>query len=265
MDSTGMGITVGPDDGTSPATTYDIDSDDETYQEEPVAQTWTVEVNGKPMDADEAKALVAAAIAERAPSTPAPVAAPTPAVAVETKEVAVSDSTTKVAEQAAPITLADLAKLVSKTVNEAIDARDAKSAKKAAKAARKAQETAPVATAAPAVETAAAPVAPGAVPAVPAVAETAAAAPITEAELKQKLAEERAATIVAVREQLIAEGAVPGRKGYRHVNETDEGVDKLTGDDLWNKRSEVWGQLFPPAMSPSPAAEAPAVPAGMGA
>jgi hypothetical protein len=43
---------------------------------------------------------------------------------------------------------------------------------------------------------------------------------------------------------------VPGRKGYR-VNESD-GKSEVTGDDLWDRRSEVWSQVFPSQMSPAP-------------
>jgi hypothetical protein len=265
-----------PDDGT-----YDTAYSGETHTPEgTVAQTWTVSVNGKEMDADEAKAIVAAAVAETAPKTPAPAVepAPTPAAApavVEQKEVAVSD-TAKVVEQATPVpapvapAATDLPALIAAAVNVAVTSAVAEALPKAVKKALKErkpdkasqgvqQAAAPAVippAAAPATETA--PVTPTATAESTTKAGTTqvteaapAEAGITAAQLKEALEAERTKTIAEVRTQLLNENGVPGRKGYR-VNESD-GKSEATGDDLWDRRSEVWSQVFPSQMSPAPA------------
>ncbi len=71
-------------------------------------------------------------------------------------------------------------------------------------------------------------------------------AAITEADLKAKLEEERKRTIDEIRETFLKENGTPDRRGYRHVSETDESdLSKLSGDDLWNRRSELWAQALP--------------------
>lgn len=67
---------------------------------------------------------------------------------------------------------------------------------------------------------------------------------ITAAELEKKLAETREAAIAEMREQLIKENGTPTRKGYRRVQENEDDAP-LAGDELWEKRHEVWGSVAP--------------------
>lgn len=77
---------------------------------------------------------------------------------------------------------------------------------------------------------------------------------LTESALVTKLAEERKRITDEIRENLIKEGAIPGRKGFRHVAENDENdLSKLTGDELWSRRGEIWGQVLP-THAPQPVA-----------
>lgn len=67
---------------------------------------------------------------------------------------------------------------------------------------------------------------------------------ITPEQLEAKLVEERQKTIAELRETLLKEKGVPQRQGFRtSVNENDTG--ELKGDDLWDKRGEVWAQAAP--------------------
>lgn len=272
-DTAGFDLQVGPT-GSGMDSAYDYDDENNT-REDTVAEKWTVTVNGQDMNADEAKALVAQALAERAPKTPATLAAQAPATPTGTethpKEVALSD-TAVVAEKAPPTTVTmapDLVALIESAVRKVIGETDrakAKVEKKALKEARRAQQPAatppvPAATVALATEAVPAAVAPVVAettpPAAAATVDESATTTVTAAQLQEMLDKREARTIARVRDQLIAEGNLPGRKGFRHVNETDEGVDNLTGDDLWNKRADIWGPLFPASMqAPVPAGAA---------
>lgn len=71
---------------------------------------------------------------------------------------------------------------------------------------------------------------------------------ITETDPKidvEKLLEEQRKKMFAdIRETLLKENGLPGRRGYRYVEESDAGK-QLTGDELWNKRGDIWGQVAP--------------------
>lgn len=67
---------------------------------------------------------------------------------------------------------------------------------------------------------------------------------ISVAELDKKLADERAKMLAEIRESIIKENGLPSRKGFRHVAESDTDVAP-TGDELWDKRADVWAQFFP--------------------
>jgi hypothetical protein len=73
--------------------------------------------------------------------------------------------------------------------------------------------------------------------------ETATVEAATPEQITAMLAEERKKTIAAVREQLIKENGVPARRGFR-VSESDTDVTP-TGNDVWDKRLDVWDQFFP--------------------
>jgi hypothetical protein len=75
---------------------------------------------------------------------------------------------------------------------------------------------------------------------------------ITAAELEEKLAAERAKTVADLRETLLKEHGLPDRKGYRRVAESED--EPLTGDDLWNKRSEIFAAIAPSVFGASAAA-----------
>lgn len=240
-DADGFQMQVGPDDGTDSTTTYDMDMDDESHNPEGgMAETWTISVGGKDLPAEQVAAIVAETRTLSTPQTPAaPAADNAPAMAeANEKEVAVGDAA-KVAEQATttPAT-PDLAGIIAATVAETVKAtmqamrKEAKDAKRV-KATSETTDTGTTATAESTQK------------AGKKGPKATSSTGITPAQLQEALAAERAKTVNEVREQLLREGGLPQRKGYRHVNETDEGADRLTGDDLWNKRSEVWDQFFP--------------------
>lgn len=71
---------------------------------------------------------------------------------------------------------------------------------------------------------------------------------LTESILAEKLEAERKRVIDETREALVREGVIPARKGFRHVAETGEGGEdfsKLSSEELWNRRSELWSQALP--------------------
>lgn len=67
---------------------------------------------------------------------------------------------------------------------------------------------------------------------------------ITPEQLDKKLADERAKTVAELRESILATNGIPQRKGYRGVNENEDGAE-LTGDALWDKRGDVWAGAYP--------------------
>jgi hypothetical protein len=67
---------------------------------------------------------------------------------------------------------------------------------------------------------------------------------VTEADLQAALVAERSRIKDELRDELIKEGTLPSRKGFRHVNESDES-EKLTGDDLWNQRKQIFAANAP--------------------
>lgn len=163
-------------------------------------------------------------------------AAPTaPAVETqESKEESAVSETEKTAAAAAPgLSEADIAKLaaaVSAAVTEAMDkAADNYNAVAKGKAKSKGKKASDTSDNGPAESTSKA-------GSEVAVTETAKDATITEADRKKLIDE--------LRESLVKEGAIPQRKGYRHVSESDTDVTP-TGDELWDKRSDIWGQFFP--------------------
>lgn len=154
----------------------------------------------------------------------------------ESEESAVPDDK-KAVEQAAPsgLTEADITRLgalIGESIKQAMTAMaekaDAKAAKKAAKESKK-NDTETKAT-----ETAE--------PTKAAVVEVKESG-ISAAELEEKLTAERVRIKDELRESILKESGLPSRKGYRHVAESDTDVTP-TGDELWDRRSEVWGQLL---------------------
>jgi hypothetical protein len=237
----------------------------------PAQQRWSITVNGEELAADEAKALVAAALTTEtrqpadtppaAETTPVPAAPAEPATAPvvdELKGVAVSD--TKVAQQAttptAPVEAApaapaaqmsqqDLIAMVAEATAAAV-ARALKAEKKTAKA----TEAAPAAPAAVAETTA--PAVPAAAPAaVDTTQTTPVAAAVTHAQMEERLK----ATVDQLREQLLKERGLPPRRGHRYVTESEEATGpQQDREDLWDNRSQVWDKFFPASMTPAPAA-----------
>ncbi len=69
---------------------------------------------------------------------------------------------------------------------------------------------------------------------------------ITEAMLSERLEAERKRVTDELRETFLKENGTPDRKGFRHLSENDENdLSKLSGEELWNKRGEVWSQFLP--------------------
>ncbi|HEY6021613.1 MAG TPA: hypothetical protein VIY48_17620 [Candidatus Paceibacterota bacterium] len=69
---------------------------------------------------------------------------------------------------------------------------------------------------------------------------------ITEAVLTERLEAERKRVTDELRETFLKENGTPDRKGFRHLSENDkDDPSKLSGDELWNKRGEVWSQFLP--------------------
>lgn len=174
-----------------------------------------------------------------------------PVVAQETteKETAVSESEKTAAPAATGLSEADVTKLsvaIATAVTEAMD--KAMAAKAAAKKAKKDKADADGSAAADAKETA---------PAKAAVAETVTEPALTVADLEKKLTEERAKITAEIREQMIKENGLPTRRGFRHVEENDDNANP-TGDELWDKRADVWNQFFPWGQEAAKAAAAPA-------
>lgn len=161
---------------------------------------------------------------------------PEPAVAQETKEQesAVSETEKPAAAAAAVVaglTEADMTKL-STLIGTSI--AEAFAAAAAAKAEKKTSKSKPADTSndSTAKENAD-----------KAKAEAVKESTVSAADLDKRLKEERDKTVAELRESLIKEHGLPARKGYR-FGESDTDVTP-TGDDLWDRRGEVWAQFFP--------------------
>lgn len=156
---------------------------------------------------------------------------------IERQESVVSDETkTEAVAQAAPtpgITEADMTKigsLIGESIKQAMLAMaEQQAAAKAAKqAARESKNDAETKATETAEQTKAAVVEvkePG----------------FSAAELKETLAKELKAEL---RESILKESGLPSRRGFRHVSESDTDVTP-TGDDLWDRRGEIWSQIMP--------------------
>lgn len=156
----------------------------------------------------------------------------------ETKESAVAEET-KAVEQAAPTGLseADLAKIgamIGAAVKEAMDAAaNNYNAAAKAKAKNKKNKDADTSDNGPAETDEKADQ--------KSVSET-----ITKADLEKHLAEERAKITAELRESILKEKGVPQRQGFRTNGVVGESENKdLTGDELWDKRGEIWAQFLP--------------------
>lgn len=210
----------------------------ESHTEAAMAENWKITVGGADLPPERVAEIVAAV--ERAPAPKTPTAEAV-ATAPTTEEVAVSD-TTAVVEQAAPITEATAA-LISRTVTETVTATIAALGKaKADKKAAKATKTPSDQGAAVESETKTGEKA--------LKESTTKEGPrtVTADELAKLLDEREAKTIDRVRETLLKEGGIPTRKGFG-VTETD--ASPLTGDELWEKRSQVWSSVFPAQYAPA--------------
>lgn len=224
---------VGPDDGMSAATAYDIGADDESHsRENTVAENWTISIGGNDLPADEVNRIVSDALAENT-QTAAPVAEQITAEAVEPEEVAVSDAT-KAAETAtvpptAGLTETDVIRIVKaiRESDEAVAKTAAKAAKKAAKAAAKNTDSGTDATAESTTK---------------ADKKTLKENVITQAQLQEALAAERKLITDDLRESLVKDKAIPSRRGFRHVVESAE---EPTREQLWDARAEVFASVTP--------------------
>lgn len=215
----------------------DLDGDGDGMSAESV----TVTVGGRRLSEAETRAWLTRR-SHTHTSGPAPEPARTaPAAEATTTETesAVSETVTPAAETATSALnddfLAKLGAVVGAAVKEAVADIKAPKVKDGKKSGKKATSESTKSTPAEGKQKAGADTA---------VKEAAKESVITPEKLETLLAEREKQTINKVRETLIAEGALPTRKGHRFVNETDDS-DKLTGDDLWNKRKEIFAQAVP--------------------
>lgn len=78
---------------------------------------------------------------------------------------------------------------------------------------------------------------------------------LTKADLEKVLTEERAKITAELRESILKEHGTPQRQGFRTNGAVGESDDKpLTGDELWDKRGEIWSQFLPFPQMTAPAA-----------
>jgi hypothetical protein len=69
---------------------------------------------------------------------------------------------------------------------------------------------------------------------------------ISKADLEKVLTEEREKIKAELRESILKEQGVPQRQGFRTSGGVGESTEKEpTGEELWDKRGDIWAQFFP--------------------
>ncbi len=82
---------------------------------------------------------------------------------------------------------------------------------------------------------------------------------LSKADLEKVLTEEREKIKAELRESILKEKGLPQRQGFRTNSAVGESDEKTpTGDELWNKRGEIWAQFLPLTTPTQPADATPA-------